>query len=390
MDYATHCIGAATPAPKPKAKAAPQKRSAVPTIPLAKERHRRGAVRPPAVCPSVPAAYGFLKTRFLPHFTGQHLADKTTEKQTFYRSFELLCNHYGITPIPTQPLAYPYGQEVALYEAQRLLSDKCPQHTAIAFEEDETAEPMLNVTESYPTNSTLYYIPTLPLHQLLQDRSRRQEAQLLLCTFAYLFHVVGIPYYRDQDSYLYWNYDRISQWVLDDPDEWETKDYNCYASQINTASHIGEVMLRRLWNPIHLNAFEKRILGFAPKDSFGKQCHAIAQKAYRLFQDYPNAHLYSHADSDCLPDPEDGYDDNDCITMEKYIGFVASTKGWLYNNLEQGINSEFGECSCIQEPVLKRCFDGRAQHKDSLDFECRLFPLINDLCYLLNTTDYDT
>lgn len=390
MDYANATIRAATPAQKPKAKAAAPKRRAVPALAKAQEGHRRGAVGFPAIRPALPAAYGFLKARFLPHFAGQPVAGNAAEKAAFYKSFDLLCSHYGISPVDTQHFSYPYGRSVALYEAERLLREQCPQHIAITFEEDEIGTPVLTVTESYNTQNTLYYIPVIPLHCLLQDCHRKKAVQLLLCTFAYLYHVVGVPYYRDEDTYLYWNYDMVSQWVMDDPHGWETDNYSGYVSEINTASHIGEVMLRRLWNPILLNDFEKRVMGFVSKDSFGKNCLAIARKALQLWQEYPKAHLYRHADTDCLPDPEQGYDDNDCISMEKYIGFVASTKGWLYDSLEQGINGEFGECSSIQEPVLRRYFDGGAQETDSLDFECRLFPLINDLCYLLNSYDYDT
>jgi hypothetical protein len=38
----------------------------------------------------------------------------------------------------------------------------------------------------------------------------------------------------------------------------------------------------------------------------------------------------------------------------------------------------------MQEPVLCRSFDGRCQKGYSLDFENRLFPLLDELCYLLN------
>ena len=65
MDYATYPIGAAAPAPKQKAKAAAPKRRAVSAYIATKKGHRRGACRPPALSPCIPAAYGFLKTRFL-------------------------------------------------------------------------------------------------------------------------------------------------------------------------------------------------------------------------------------------------------------------------------------------------------------------------------------
>lgn len=243
------------------------------------------------------------------------------------------------------------------------------------------------MTESYNTRNTLYYIPVIPLHNLLQDRSRKKAAQILLCTFAYLYHKAGVPYYGDEGSYLHWNYEMHADWVFNDPESWDTEDYNRYMSEIKTASYIGEVMHRRLWNTAQLDRFEGLVREFNPSDSFAWECLAIGKRTLKLWQEYPKAHLYCHADGDCLPEPEEGYDDNDCVTMEKYIGFCATTGGWLYDSLEQGINSEFGECTALQEPVLRRCFDGRQQETGNLDYEYRLFTILDDLCYLLNNPD---
>jgi len=389
MDYATPDNGATAAAPKQKAKAAAQKRRAMPAEHAAQEGHRRGACRPPAICPAGAAAYGFLKTRFLPHYTGQAVTGTTTEKEGFYRSFSLLCSHYGISPVATSHLAYPYGREVALYEAARLLREKHPQHIAIMLEENNGTI-VLQAAERFNTQNTLFYIPVLPLHRLMRLRKRRKAARLLLCIFHYLCYSAGVPFYTEEGSYLFWNYDMLSDWVTDDPDGWDAQDYYSYLSEIRAAQYIGETMMRRLWNTLHREHFGQWVEHYRPKDRFDSDCHRLAKKFYALSQEYPNGNMYLHADGTCLPDPEEGYDDNDCITMEKYIGFVASTEGWLYNNLEQAINSEFGECSSIQEPVLKRCFDGQPQHPDTLDYECRLFPLINELCYLLNNIDYDS
>ncbi|RYJ44246.1 hypothetical protein [Flavobacterium beibuense] len=387
MDYATPSIRAAMPAPKQKTKAAAQKRRAVPAVPKAQKGLSRGAFRPPAISPCPPAAYGFLNTRFLPQIPAQGTGCEK-EKAGFYQNFALLCSHYGITPIATDTLPYPYGREVALHEARRLLREAHRGCIAIDFEKYDDGAAFLTAAESYATNSTLYYIPVTPLYQLMRQRRRKGEARLLLCILAYLYHIAGVPYYRDEGSYLYWNYEMLAQWIEDDPQDNDCPDR--YAAEVSAASHIGQVMLRRLRNPVHLNNFGDWLKGFAPGDDFARQCAALAKRAFGLWQDYPEAHLYRHADTDCLPDPDDGYEDNDCITMEKYIGFVATTKGGLYESLEQCINSEFNECQYIQEPVLRRCFDGRTQQDDSLDFEYRLFPLIDDLCYILNNPDYDT
>ncbi|MBY8961796.1 hypothetical protein KJK34_03420 [Flavobacterium sp. D11R37] len=386
MDYAKDINGAVTAAPKQKAKAAAQKRRRIPNRLAAQERHLRSACRPPGVSPCGAAAYGFLKTRFLPHYTGQAIAGGT-EKKDFYRSLKLLCEHYKIKPLDTTGFAYPYGKEVVLYEAGRLLNQTYPQHIEMEVLEHNGSF-AVEATESCYTGNTLFYIPVLPLHYMMQDKKHRKSARLLLCVFSYLYHTANIPYYTE-DSFLYWQYEMVSEWVQNDPDDWEQKDYYDYVSQLRAAQHYGETMLRRIWNTIHLDHFGEWLDSFQPHDDFDRQCQSIAQKFYQLWQDYPGTSIYRHADTSCLPDfEEDGCDDYDCITMEKYIGFVACTDGWLYENVQQSVNAYFNESVCKQEPVLKRCFDGQPQDTDTLDFECRLFPLLNELCYLLNGYDY--
>lgn len=382
MDYATKDKRAASVADKRKAKAAPPKRRAVLAEPEPKEGCRRGAAGQAAIRPAGAAAYGFLKVNFLPHLAGQPVTASPRDEEDFYRSFTLLCRHYGITPMETRSLSYPYSKAVALWEAKRLLRVR-QEDIALLESRDAAGSLVLQAKETYNTGNTLYYIPVVPLHGLLQDRRAKRAAQLLLCTCAYLYHVAGIPYYTDDSSYLCWQYDMIREWVENDPTDWEEESYNSNRSQLNTADHIGKLMQRRLWNPYHLNRFGELVEQFEPLDRFGCECLSLAEKALTLWRDHPQGHVYRHADTSIMDEEADN--EGECITMDKYIGFCAATEGWLYHTLSECVNNEFNECRDIQEPVLTRIFDGQAQDADSLDFECRLFSLMDDLCYLLNT-----
>jgi len=385
MDYATKDKRAASPACKHKAKAAAPKRRAVPAASKPPQGCRRGAAGQAAICPAGAAAYGFLKVRFLPHLAGQPVAASQKEEEDFYCSFTLLCGHYSIEPMETRSLGYPYNKAVALWEAKGLLRARQEQ-IEITESRNAAGSIVLQAEETYNTGNTLYYIPVVPLHGLLQDRRTKHAAQLLLSTCAYLYHIAGISYYTDDSSYLCWQYDMIREWVENDPTDWEQESYNSNRSQLNKAEHIGMVMQRRLWNPCHLNHFEGVLERFTPSDSFGCDCLSIAEKAFGLWRDHPQGHVYRHADTQILHGEEDDDYNEDCITMDKYIGFCAETQGWLYHTLSECVNNEFNECRDIQQPVLTRTFDGRVQDTESLDFECRLFSLIDDVCYILNTT----
>ena len=299
MDYAKDNGGAVTAAPKQKAKAVAQKRSRIPDGLAAQERHRRSACRPPNLSPCGAAAYGFLKTRFLPHYTGQALVG-STEKEDFDHSYGLLCEHYGIKPVDTTGFAYPYGREVALHEAGRLLNQKYPQHIGLELLEHNGSF-VIQATETCYTGNTLFYIPVLPLHYMMQDKKHRKGARLLLCVFSYLFHTVNIPYYTE-DSFLYWQYEMVSEGVQNDPDDWEQKDYYNYVSQLRAAQHYGETMLRRIWNTVHFDHFGEWLEAFTSCDDLDRECHSIAQKFYSLWQDYPENSIYKHADESCHPD----------------------------------------------------------------------------------------
>jgi hypothetical protein len=383
MDYAIKYKRAASAAHQQKAPTAAPKRRAVPADPEPKEGCCRIAAGQAAVRPAGAAAYGFLKVRFLPHLAGQPLTASPQDEDAFYRSFALLCAHYGITPMETRSLGYPYSKAVALWEAKAMLR-KRQEHIEILEHRDAAGSLVLQARETYNTGNTLYYVPVVPLYRLLQDRRTKRAAQLLLCTCAYLYHIAGIPYYTDNSSYLCWQYDMIREWVENDPTDWEEESYNSNRSQLNKAEHIGRVMQRRLWNPCHLNRFADCVAEFVPLDRFACECLAIAEKALGLWRDHPQGHVYRHADTEVLHSDDEDYNE-DCITMDKYIGFCAATEGWLYQTLSECVNNEFNECHDLQEPVLTRTFDGREQENDNLDFECRLFALLDDLCYLLNT-----
>lgn len=386
MDYATTDKRAASVAYKRKAKTAAQKRRAVPAANEPKERCSRDAKGQAAICPAWDAANGFLKIRFLPHLAGQPVKPSPKEEEDFYRSLNLLCDHYSIAVTETRFLGYPYNKAVALWEVDKLLREK-QQGVQVLECRDALGSLVLHGEETYNTGNTLYYIPIVPLYRLLQDRRTKRAAQLLLCTCAYLYHIAGIPYYTDDSSYLSWQYDMIREWVENDPTDWDEESYHHNCSQLNTAEHIGTVMQRRLWNPCHLNRFDDLAAQFAPLDSFACDCLSVADKALQLWRDHPQGHVYRHADTQILHgDDEDDYNE-DCITMDKYIGFCAETDGWLYHTLSECVNNEFNECCDIQQPVLTHVFDGREQDAESLDFERRLFSLIDDLCYVLNTND---
>ena len=219
---------------------------------------------------------------------------------------------------------------------------------------------------------------------MLKDPKRKKTAQVLLSVCSYLYHIADVPYYRQEDSYLYWLYETHKDWVEQDD---ETDETETYKSELRNAEYIGDNIEQKLFNRINLKVFEQRLSRFKSLDTFDRECWQIACNAFVLYTEYPNATIFRNAP---LPE-EDPYNDdyeNEAIGMEKYISFISDTKGWLYESLKESINNEFNECGVLEEPTICKAFDGSKIKTNNLDFENRLFTLLDDLCTLLY--DYKT
>ena len=70
--------------------------------------------------------------------------------------------------------------------------------------------------------------------------------------------------------------------------------------------------------------------------------------------------------------------------MDKYISFCSEAKGVMFQTLFETVNSEFNECTIMEEPIIIKKFDGSTISDKNLDFENRIFPLIEELIYILN------
>jgi bacterioferritin (cytochrome b1) len=175
-------------------------------------------------------------------------------------------------------------------------------------------------------------------------------------------------------------YEMMCDWVEQDDETDETEKYK---SELRQAEQIGDKIEQKLFNRINLQLFEQRLNNFKSLDEFDQECWQLASKVFVLFTEYPTTSIFRNAPiSEQARYNEDN--ENEIIGMEKYISFVADTKGWLYENLSESINNEFNEYAAMAEPTISNHFDGSEITSTNLDFESRLFPILNDLCSLLD------
>ncbi|WP_410219745.1 hypothetical protein [Pedobacter sp.] len=330
---------------------------------------------------------GILKCTFLPKLkTAQSVqACKGTAKteRDFYKSLSKLAEHYGIEPMQTKDFGFPYNIALGMWDMEAKVNRTNINWDSFKLVQD-SKKTFLVSEERYNTGTTLYYIPIVPLFRMLHDKGRKHNAHLLLSVCSYLYHIADIPYYRQQDSYLYWLYETHKDWVEQDE---ETEETECYRNEIKRAEWIGDNIEQKLFNRINLTLFEQRLSQFKSRDTFDRECWQVACNAYALYTEYPNATIFRNAPMPEQDPYNDDYD-NEAITMEKYISFIADTKGWLYESLKDSINNEFNEYGILEEPTICKSFDGSEITQGNLDFENRLFALLDDLCTLLY--DYKT
>ena len=324
------------------------------------------------------ATNGILKCTFLPKLkTAQSVQACQKTERDFYKSLSQLAEHYSIEPMQTHSFKFPYNVVLAMWDMEVKAKRTNINWDGFKLIQDST-KTYFTSEERYNTGTTLYYIPVVPLFKMLKDPKRKKTAKLLVSVCSYLYHIAQIPYYRQEESYLYWLYEMMNDWVEQDE---ETEETESYKSELRNAEYIGDRIEQKLFNRTNLKVFEQRLNRFKSVDMFDKECWQVACNAFALCTEYPNTTIFSNA---TLPE-KDPYDDdeNEVIGMEKYISFIADTRGWLYESLSDTINNEFNEYGAMEEPTISKRFDGSEIPKANLDFENRLFGLLNDLGGLL-------
>ena len=324
------------------------------------------------------ATNGILKCTFLPKLkTAPSVQACQKTERDFYKSLSQLAEHYSIEPMQTHSFKFPYNVVLAMWDMEAKAKRTNINWDGFKLIQDST-KTYFTSEERYNTGTTLYYIPIVPLFKMLKDPKRKKTAQLLISVCSYLYHIAQIPYYRQEESYLYWLYEMMNDWVEQDE---ETEETESYKSELRNAEYIGDRIEQKLFNRTNLKVFEQRLNRFKSVDMFDKECWQVACNAFALCTEYPNTTIFSNA---TLPekDPYDN-DENEIIGMEKYISFIADTKGWLYESLSDTINNEFNEYGAMAEPTISKRFDGSEIPTANLDFENRLFGLLNDLSGIL-------
>lgn len=327
-------------------------------------------------------ANGFLRTTFLPKLMENDMPQASDQsaklERDFFESLSRLAEHYSIEPFCVDKFEFPYNISLALSDIKRKLKQKVPNWNSVSIiKEDDKF--YLASEECFDTGATLFYIPVVPVFRMLNDKRRRKAGHLMLSVFSYLYHIADIPYYMQEGSYLYYEYEILKDWIVEDPNEDEEDEEDDRLHEINVAEWVGEKIEQKIYNRHNLTCFEDRIGCFNPKDQFDFNCLELARKTLAIYKTYPDASIFGHASS--MLDEDGEYVEDDIIPMEQYISFYADNRGWLAGSIFDMVNNQFQEYNQTQEPAIIKCFDGRVIEPCdfSLSFETDLFDLLHDI-----------
>ncbi|MBO9676318.1 MAG: hypothetical protein J7577_22950 [Sphingobacteriaceae bacterium] len=383
MNYATTCnIGNNKNTRRKKAKAVEPTTARLRPLDEADKGHAGNQKRQKEIGSYIDAPNGFLKTRFLPKLKEEHSLQVFQENEhlerDFYSSLSQLSAHYGLIPFDITPFPFPYNMTLSLWNTKIQLKARFASVDCMELVQEEDRY-FLKTEERCRTGGTLFYIPVAPLYMMLKDKQRRKTAQLLLSVCSYLYHIADIPYYRQEDSYLYWQYEMMRDWVEQDEEFEERQDD---IAELQKAVWIGDHIEQKIYNRKTLSAFQYRLNSFKADDPFDEECLQCAKLAFNLYNDYPQESIFRN--SILMNKDIDSDEIDEVIPMEKYISFWAESKSFISESLTECINNEFNEYGEIDEPTVFKIFNGKPLPVKDLNFETRLFDLLDELIYLLN------
>lgn len=218
------------------------------------------------------AAKGRTKGNAAPAFLAQWFYPLATEEATvaptavcgmerdFYASAKNLCSLYGMAQPPRSGVPFPFNLSRDLEGLRQGLKARGHQIDLRLLEMEEKT--CLATVETFSTQSTLFYLPVLPMLNLLENSERRAVGELLQSVFAYLLQVVGVPHFASDYGYLGGIYEMLSDWWSEDgyaEDEAERLAHEAFFERL---WHHGKISLHLLSEKSALDDFGQRVNGF--------------------------------------------------------------------------------------------------------------------------------
>ncbi|WP_234733422.1 hypothetical protein [Tellurirhabdus bombi] len=371
--------------------------------PARNTRHGKRSQKPGGIAARRPAPDAFLRCQFEPiqFIDGRHFTNHRIVQQHFFRSLKHLADLYELPyQLLTSQKPFPGNIEQSLALAEKALHNIDPDInlTLVAMEiSGPIAECCLATYREYATGPTLYYIPletywkvkfskTLIDNLPIIEGGYKQHLDVLDSIFSYLSEVVDIPRFTDEGTFIGSQYDWLEE--QSDPafgSDMDEDEAMGYLAMIKTDMANGKACFDHFRKPVHLKNFGKRIQSLAASSSLDKQLKQVAQRFYRMYQEYPDRSILPSVKWDAFIEELEAPDGGGMIDLDKYLSFVYEDQGVIYDYAIQSLDCDLSENLQQNMPKAWQLFNEPQQTIDlSVDFEQGLFESILDLYdYLL-------
>lgn len=325
------------------------------------------------VCTACDVANAFLGMRFPPRLQETETiqdCDRLKMDRDFKKSLSLIAKKFNLSLQDCGNIPFPYNIAESMADLKKQLKKAETDWKEVRLIHHNNSTYFAK-EDRYDTGMTLYYIPVIPLYNILHNSETAQASQLLLSVYAYIYQVLGVPYYRTDDCYLYSMYETLENWIYDDGAEED------FIQEIDDAKAIGDFMLKLISDPKNLLGYKNRIKSFVAKTDFDKQCHSVAKSFFGLLTKYPKVRI----DRKFYPlrFREEIEDIERPIALDNYVSFCASIQGCLFESLCQSVNDDLQEYCEIDEPTRFIPYDNRRIKENNFDFESKVFNAIDNL-----------
>jgi hypothetical protein len=354
----------------------------------------RSKVRPPARCkgstakPAKKRTKGTHRNGFLTHsfqpFLSLPFANFRQGEKEFFQSLGNFCQLYGWQAPDTSGLPFPQNISAVLEK----LSARRFDGASVMLLQDKGCTAKLATVKTFDTNFCLYYVPVRPLWQMKNDPHKQPYYELTRILFAYLYQVVGIPFFREP-GYMDNSYDSLENWIKEVGDEnGDDKEEQNYCKlqldELDKMRKAGDLLLPEIKNLFEVARWEKLLNEIPATDKHGSELREIADELLKLAKDYPARAIKDTMHYELYENGEDDYQ----IYWENYISFYWSGSDTLQNMLFKMVNSEFQEMGYQEEPIAIQWYDKPLEKAYyDFDFETRLFFLLDELTGVLNDFD---
>jgi len=319
----------------------------------------------------------FLRSNFQPKVARVHksLNNQKKVEQGFFKSLALLTDHYGLKTNDFSGHLYPINLHRIIEDVNGQIKD-LNRNLYLNAQRDEKGIITFETEQNIWGGGKLYYLPVEPLYELFFQKDKAASKDLLLSVFAYLYQTVKLSYFKEENSYLFYRYDMINDWLMDAEDEDHNPDD--VESEFNHMRYSGDIVLHEISQSFHLEQFEHRLNAYSPVSPVEHSIYSTCLLAFDLMRDYPGRSFH-----DNIVEHEMNDDDYGVICPEHYLCFFWSYNGMFYDQLWDTVNVDLQEYTYKDKPVNIR-FDGSPLPEKTYEFEARVLNLVEELCDSLN------